>query len=104
MSGKKKEPAYPPFAQRPSRIWQWLGRASFVIFPLLVAVVLLVGIFLFWSIFARVPCQWVPWIGSFKACMAWPTALQAGGRALAFFGYLGIVYLAITVLESTGPA
>ena len=62
------------------------------------AIVLAFGILLFWSIFWRLPCEWwtdlrnVTW----SACARTPTGENPELRAIAFFIYLWIVYLAVT--------
>ena len=88
----------PPFDARQSPLWRVMGHISFLLFPLLVALVLVFGIVLFWSIFWRVPCESLPLLRdvNWGICKQAPGAAAAGLRAIGFFVYLWIVYLAVT--------
>jgi pimeloyl-ACP methyl ester carboxylesterase len=92
------DPPRTPLSPVQSRFWRTMGHISCVLFPLLVAAVLALGILLFWSIFWRLPCEWwtdlrnVTW----GPCTRAPTGGESGLRAIAFFVYLWVVYLAVT--------
>ncbi|MBA2591824.1 MAG: hypothetical protein M3495_18525 [Pseudomonadota bacterium] len=92
------------FSKTQSAFWRIVGGASFIIFPTLVAVILGIGILLFWWMFAKLPCSVFPYLRdlislgelTWGVCTSDPTAREAALRAIWFFMYLWMVYLAAT--------
>ena len=96
VSGVVPTMSFPPFSKTQSRLWRWVGAASCVLFPLLVAIIVLFGIVLLWSMFFSLPCAFslawrrLPW-----RCAS-PGASEAAWYAIGFFGYLWGLRLLVT--------
>jgi pimeloyl-ACP methyl ester carboxylesterase len=77
VSGNPPPRKYPPFAAKQNRLWRIAGSVSFIVFPLIVAAIIGVGLYIFTLIFTR------------------PASEQAG-LTVGFLLYLWIVYLFVT--------
>ena len=96
VSGAVPTMRFPPFSKTQSRLWRWMGAASFVLFPLLVAIIVSLGIVLLWSMFASLPCEFsLAWRQLAWHCAA-PRASEAAWYAIGFFGYLWGLRLLVT--------
>jgi pimeloyl-ACP methyl ester carboxylesterase len=98
VSGKVPLQNYPPYSRDQSVFWRWVGHASVVIVPALVAVILGFGVLLLWSIFAKLPCSLLSFVRdlSWGVCTSDPTAHEAAWRSIGFFIYLWVVSLIAT--------